>query len=307
MEAALTILGSNSALPAQGRHPSAQVLQFNNQACLIDCGEGTQLQMSTYGIRRSRISNIFISHLHGDHIYGLPGLITSYNHYRRSEPLTVFGPKGIKRFIEYSVLITGNKLDFELHVEEFDAEVPNTLIDTAALTVKTVVLTHRIPTSGFLFFIKYPNLKIRPGSFDEYGVPVDQRSLIQKGADFKKPDGSVVPNSVFTLPPPEPLTYAYLSDTSYMPSLAEEVKGFHTIYHEATFLDALVEKAEKTGHSTARQAGRLAKAAEVKKLIIGHFSSRYSDLSVFLKEAGEEFRPTVIAEEGLEVKITLGE
>ena len=303
MEARLTILGSNSALPAQGRHPSAQLLQFHREACLIDCGEGTQLQMSNFGIRRSKISYIFISHLHGDHIYGLPGLITSYNHYVRSEPLTIYGPIGIKRFIENSVFITGNALNFELNVIEFDADVPHVLVDTKWVTIKTRPLLHRIPTSGFLFTIKNPRLKIKEGIFDKFQVPYEQRQHIQQGADFVTETGETIPNTEFTEPPMAPITYAYLSDTVYLPELVPDIAEFHTIYHEATFLSNLAEKAEHTKHSTAEQAALIAKAANVDQLIIGHFSSRYDNLQPLLEEAQSIFPNTALAEEGREFHI----
>ena len=298
MSAQLTILGSNSALPAQGRHPSAQILQFHQDTVLIDCGEGSQLQMSNFGIKRSKINRIFISHLHGDHIYGLPGLITSYNHYGRKQPLNIYGPVGIKDFITYSVFIGGNPLNFELLIEEFDADVPQTLVDTEWLTVKTHPLTHRIPTSGFLFEIKFPRLKIKPSVFTTYGVPNEQRKAIQAGADFINIEGQRIPNTTFTETPTEPTKYAYLSDTMYMPELATEVKGYHAIYHEATFLHDLVDKAVITKHSTARQAAMCARDAGVDQLIIGHFSSRYHDLQPFLDEAQVIFPNTHLAVEG---------
>ncbi len=298
MEAHLTILGANSALPAQGRHPSAQVLQFHKESCLIDCGEGTQLQLSEFGVKRSKISSIFISHLHGDHIFGLPGLITSYNHYARKTPLTIYGPEGLKKYVEYSVFITGNPLGFDLTIKEFNADIPHVLIDNEWLTIKTIPLAHRIPTAGYLFQIKNPNLKIKPGVFDEYKVPKEQRRLIQEGADFIAEDGSHIPNDVFTQKPIQPLTYAYLSDTAYLPSLVSEIKGYNTIYHEATFLSDLADKAEQTRHSTALQAAQIALAAGVKRLIIGHFSSRYQDLQPFLDEAQHIFARTYLAVEG---------
>lgn len=303
MEARLTILGSNSALPAQGRHPSAQILQFHNESYLIDCGEGSQLQMSNFGIKRSKITSIFISHLHGDHIYGLPGLITSYNHYSRQNPLTIYGPVGIKAFIEHSVFIGGNPLNFELTINEFDADVAQTLIDTDWVTVSTQPLEHRIPTSGFLFTMKNPRLKIKSGAFEEYKVPVDQRRTIQQGADFVSASGEKILNTVFTEPPVPPLTYAYLSDTKYIPTLAEKIKGFNTVYHEATFLKNLAEKAEATKHSTAEEAAMVARDANVKQLIIGHFSSRYENLQPFLDEAQAVFSNTMLAIEGQEYLI----
>ena len=298
MNAQLTILGSNSALPAQGRHPSAQILHVHQELFLIDCGEGTQLQMSAYSIRRSKISTIFISHLHGDHIYGLPGLITSYNHFGRSNSLTIYGPVGLRNFIDCSVYITGNPLNFELIIEEFDPDEKRTLIDTEWLAVTTQPLQHRIPTAGFIFSIKNPLLKIKPGVFDEYNVPFEQRTLIQKGADFITSDGERLSNQVFTEKPAEPVRYAYYSDTAYIPDTADAIRGVDTLYHEATFLHALADKADMTRHSTALQAAQMAKNADVKQLIIGHFSSRYDDLQSFLDEARPVFPNTKLALEG---------
>ncbi len=298
MTATLTILGSNSALPAQGRHPSAQVLQIGNALYLIDCGEGTQLQMSHYAIRRSKIKAIFISHLHGDHIYGLPGLITSYNHYGRSQRLTLYGPVGLKRFVEYAVFITNNPLQFELEIIEFNPEEPNVLIAEEVLTVETVTLVHRIPTAGFIFSIKNQLYKIREGVFDAYQVDFTRRSAIQHGADYTSPEGQIIPNSVFATPPGPPVRYAYLSDTVYQPALAEQLKGVDTLYHEATFLSDLADKAVATKHSTAAEAAEFARRAAVRQLIIGHFSSRYSDLQPLLVEAQSIFPNTQLAVEG---------
>ncbi len=298
MPVTVTILGSNSALPAQGRHPSAQVLQVRNELFLVDCGEGTQLQMSTYNIRRSRISLIFISHLHGDHIYGLPGLITSFNHYGRTETLTLYGPIGIKKFIDCAVFITGNPLKFKLTIHEFDPDEPQDLISNKLLNVRTIPLQHRIPTAGFIFSIKEPRLKIKPGAFEKYSIPYEQRKSIQEGADYLDQNGKVLPNSIFTEGIKPPIKYAYFSDTAYVPALTKELNDVNLLYHEATFLSDLKEKAKETKHSTAEEAALIAKAAGVKKLIIGHFSSRYADLSLLLEEARNIFPNTSLAEEG---------
>jgi len=298
MEVQLTILGSNSALPAQGRHPSAQVLHIDNELILIDCGEGTQLQMSNFNIRRSKISTIFISHLHGDHIYGLPGLITSYNHHGRKGPLTIYGPLGLKKFIDYSVFITGNPLNFDMVIHEFDADEKQVLVDTDKMKVTTQPLHHRIPTSGFLFEWKNPALRIKPGIFDEYDVEIVSRGAIQKGADWTDPQGNVLLNEVFTMPSLPPIRYAYFSDTAYAPELVEAVRKYDALYHEATFLSNLKQKAIDTKHSTAEEAATFAKAAGVGQLIIGHFSSRYSDLGPLLEEAKEIFSESHLAIEG---------
>lgn len=298
MKAHLTILGSNSALPAQGRYPSAQVLHFHDQSFLIDCGEGTQLRLSQFGIKRSKINSIFISHLHGDHIYGLPGLITSYNHYQRHSPLTIYGPEGLKKFVEYSVFVTGNPLLFELHIHEFDPDIPQVLIDSDWINVKTIPLKHRIPTAGYLIELKNPNLKIKPNVFEKFNVPKKERKSIQLGSDFIGIDGTVFPNALFTEPVAEPIRYAYLSDTAYDPDLVRIIRKFHTIYHEATFLSDLKHKAIETKHSTAAQAAQIAHDAQVGRLIIGHFSSRYTDLEPLLDEAQAVFSNTELAIEG---------
>lgn len=301
--AELKILGSNSALPAQGRHPSAQLLTVHQEFFLIDCGEGTQMQLSKFGVRRSKISHIFISHLHGDHIYGLPGLITSYNHFGRTKPLYLFGPIGIKDFIEKTVFITGNPLNFDFHVEEFDPDEYNVLLDTPWVHVETVTLTHRIPTAGFIFSIKNPRLKVRLDALEAHGIKGADRSRIQAGEDFVTDTGEVIKNESLTWPPSKPLRYAYFSDTMFVPELAERIQEVDCLYHEATFLTALQEKAVQTKHSTAAEAAKMAKLAHAKKLIIGHFSSRYDKLDEFLTESRIIFPNTKLAVEGKDYRI----
>lgn len=298
MATQLTILGSNSAIPAHGRHPSAQVLSVHNELYLIDCGEGTQMQLSRFGIRRSKITKIFISHLHGDHIYGLPGLITSYNHFGRSKPLDIYGPIGLQAFIDQTVFITGNPLNFEFRVHEFDAEVTHSLIATPWVEVSTVTLRHRIPTAGFVFSIKNPRLKLRVDALEKYKIVDQLRGAIQKGEDYVTPEGEVVPNRVLTYPPTKPIQYAYFSDTMYVPELVSEIKDVDVLYHEATFTSALQDKAIKTMHSTAAEAAAMAQGAEVGRLIIGHFSSRFDDLTVYLDEARATFPNSDLAIEG---------
>lgn len=298
MRADLIILGNNSAMPAHGRHPSAQILSYDGCLNLIDCGEGTQMQMTQYRIKRGRIKRIFISHMHGDHVFGLPGVITTYNHYHRTDDLTLYGPIGIRRYIEDIIAMTGNPLSYRLHIVEFDPSEVSVLYADDGLMVETIPLDHRIPTAGFLFSMKRRRLKIRPESFALYGVENDFKSAIQQGADFVTPSGEVIANQKFTFPAEPPLQYAYVSDTCYNPQLADRLNGIQLLYHEATFLHESVERAHETKHSTALEAALIAQAAGAKQLLIGHFSSKYRDLTPLIEEAKSVFPNTHLAEEG---------
>lgn len=292
----LTILGNNSALPAYGRHPTAQVLQWADQSFLIDCGEGTQLQMSQYQVRRGRITHIFISHLHGDHYFGLAGLITSMALTGREQPLYLHGPAALEPILALQLEAGGNKLPFPLIFK------PNTgdglIAEGEKFAVCCFAVKHRIECWGYLFKEKKPPRRLVPEAAIAAGIPQHYFSRLKWGADYTHPGGGVVPNAQVTVPAAPPLSYAYCADTLYDPSLAKKVKGVTLLYHEATFLHELAQRAAERYHSTARQAALIALEAGVQRLIIGHFSSKYPCLEPLLQEAQQVFAATELALEG---------
>ncbi len=299
MEFNVLILGSNSALPAHGRHPSAQFINIHDQFYLMDCGEGTQMQLDRYDAKKSRIECVFISHLHGDHYFGLFGLLTTYNLMQRTQPLKVFGPLGLNKMISTVIHGTGNELKYELEVVELEFEDGAQLIfEDREARVVAFPLQHRIPTYGFIFEEKKVRVKMDGHLLDRHNVPEGIREDIRAGRDFTDENGKRYPASYFQLEQVTPGKYAYCSDTRYFEKLADYVKGVDLLYHEATFLDSEKERAEKTMHATARQAAETAKNAEVGRLLLGHFSSRYKSLNDFSKEAKSVFPHTYLAEEG---------
>lgn len=298
MEFKVLILGSNSALPAHGRHPSSQFLTVHNNHYLIDCGEGTQMQLDRYDARKSRINQIFITHLHGDHYFGIFGLLTTYNLLRRSFPLQVFGPVGLSKMISTVLDSTGNSLNYSLEVIEIEADEPQMIFEDSEVRVLTFPLKHRIPTYGYLFEEKRPSVKLNGHLLDKYKVPLDFRESIRAGKSFTSTDGTVFPASIFFEKTIEAGKFAYCSDTAPFPLLEEYVQGVDLLYHEATFLSVEKDRAELTQHSTAAQAAMTALRAGVGKLLIGHFSSRYKNLTPFKKEASAIFENTHLVEEG---------
>ncbi|NND06115.1 MAG: ribonuclease Z [Saprospiraceae bacterium] len=303
MQWKLLVLGVNAAVPMKGRHPSAQLLDVGNELILIDCGEGTQLRMCECHVRRSRINHVFISHLHGDHIYGLPGLITSYNLGRREEPLFIYGPFGINDFIHKTLDATQISLHFDLHVLEHNSMATSTICTLPNLHVKTLPLIHRVPTTGYLFLEQTAKRSIDPQAVKENKVPHHFFPALQKGEDWTQGDGKVITNEILTRPGRRPLSYAYCSDTAYNRDLIPLIYKANLLYHESTFLQDLHEKAVDRGHSTAIDAASIAKEAEVASLLLGHFSSRYEDLNEFEREAKKVFQNTQIAMEGLTYNI----
>lgn len=300
----LHILGTNAAVPMLDRHPSAQALDTSDEIFLIDCGEGTQSRLSEYRIRRSRIHHIFISHLHGDHIFGLPGLITSLNLFGRTDPLYLYGPPGLQNFMEIMLDTTGINLHFSLNIHEHDTAQPKMILKTRSVIVKTLPLDHRIPTAGFLFRERVSLRRINKEALDNYQVPFRVIESLKEGYDWLREDGTIIPNAELTLPGREPISFAYCSDTRYYPSLIPMIRGTQLLYHEATFGQDLAQEATKRGHSTSVEAALLAKSAGVKQLVIGHFSARYRDTSILLSEAKSKFENTVLAKEGLTLEIT---
>jgi ribonuclease Z len=295
----LTVLGCNAALPANGRHPSAHILNCQDQLFLIDCGEGTQIQLTRYRVRVNRIRAIFISHLHGDHFFGLIGLLTSLSLNGRKKKLLVFSPPGLKPIIDLQFKTSGTQLTFELEFEEIeDSDEPLRIYESGKVEVFAFPLNHRIQTVGFLFREKPFPLNVDPERLVEYEVPVEQIPSLKAGNDFITPDGRQILNTRITLPPLIPRSFAYCSDTRFTESIIPWIKGADLLYHEATFAEEKRLQAEETGHSTAAQAATIARKAGVRALVIGHFSSRYLYVDPLLEEARAIFSETYPAEEG---------
>lgn len=299
MSFSVKILGSNSATPAHNRHHSAQFLSLNNENYLIDCGEGTQLQLTRYRTRFHKISHIFISHLHGDHYLGLMGLLLTMHLQRREQPLTIFAPAGLDEIITVQLRHSGTAFHFPLHFVAIPSEEPmQLLLDTPLLTVHSFPLTHRIPCTGFLFREKPHARKFKKEMLNDT-MDSSQIAQLKRGEDVYADTGKLLYRwQDYTLPPKPPRAYAYCSDTRYMPELAEKLQGVDVIYHEATFLKDQQSRAFETGHSTAQQAALLAKDAKAGQLLLGHFSVRYRNLSPFLEEAKQVFANTQLAIEG---------
>jgi ribonuclease Z len=291
----LTILGSSSALPTSERHPSAHVINSHERLFLIDCGEGTQMQLRKNRIRFGKINHIFISHLHGDHIFGLYGLLSSFSLMGRKTPLHLYAPEN------YKAILLSHLNDFDIHLSfEIDfiplaGKDPVKILDDKYLTVSSFPLYHRVPAFGFLFKEKPADRNIIKECIAKFNIPTVRIPAIKKGEDFVTEEGLIIMNEDLTYPSPEPLSYAYCSDTRYFERLASFVRGVTLLYHEATFDKSLGELAEITGHSTTIDAARTALRAEAGRLIIGHFSSRYKDISFMVEEARTVFPETCAA------------
>ena len=294
----LTILGCHAATPRKNAQTTAQLLEIKGQMILIDCGEGTQMQLRKLKIKFARIQHIFISHLHGDHCYGLVGLISTFRLLGREADLHIYGPKGIKEMITLQLKLADSWTNYPLHFHELDNTLPELILDHEKFTVTTLPLDHRIYTNGYLFREKVGSRKINASAVDEYGVAVADMENLKKGRDIQLADGSHIANEKLTFPPDPPRSYAYCSDTAYKPDLATMVHGVDCLYHESTFLDSHQDLAIKTKHSTAAEAGHIAAVAQVKQLILGHFSSRYSDLNEFITQAQNHFQNVHLAEDG---------
>lgn len=301
----LTILGFNSAIPTVNSATTAQVLQMGESYFLIDCGEGTQVQLRKAKAKFSKIDHIFISHLHGDHCFGLPGLVASFRLLGREKPLHIFGPKGIKEMMETIFRFSEVHRGFEIIYHELDGSTSELIFENKRVEVHTIPLNHRIYCNGYLFKEKKKDRHLNMEEISKYPEieVVDFRNL-KKGKDYILNDGYVLKNERLTLDPDESISYAFCSDTRYFEEIIPIIKGVDVLYHEATFLHELKEMAEYTGHTTALEAADIAKKAEVGKLILGHFSNRYDDLTVFTDEARKIFAETYlpIALEAVEIE-----
>lgn len=292
----VTILGNNSAVPAFNRHPTSQVVSQDGTNYLVDCGEGTQIQMIKYKVRRGKISHIFISHLHGDHYYGLIGLLNTFGLLSHLQDLHVFGPAPLKEIIELQLQVAETHLPYALHFHTITGNA--TLVDNEQITIKCFRTDHRIPTYGFTFEEKMRKRKLLIDKVREAEIPQSFYSSLQEGLDYTRPDGSILRNDVVTTAPAPGNKYAFCADTRYDERIVDHIRGFDMIYHETTYLDNLQEQAYHRFHSTTKQAATIALKAGVKRLLIGHFSSKYSELDPFLDETRSVFPNTSLAMEG---------
>lgn len=296
-EFAVTVIGSGSALPMNGRHPSGQVVQYDDFFCLIDCGEGTQTRLRDSGIKPFKINIILISHLHGDHVFGLPGLLSSFSHLQRKEPLTVFGPVGIKGLLDEIRKYTEMKINYPLQIIETDAKGLVKIWSKGNLDVFTFPLLHRIPCNGYLLKERFSLPKLRKEVVESMKLTPDQIHKLQQGKDLEI-NGEIVPNQAMTYGEELPLSYAYCSDTQYSKMIIPWIKNVTMLYHETTFGKDLRDTAELTGHSTAGDAGRIAAEAGALCLLTGHYSSRYKDVVDLINEAKEHFPHVLESIEG---------
>ena len=299
MSIRLTILGCHSATPRAKAYPTSQYLEINNHHFLIDCGEGTQRQMRKYKVGFSKINHIFISHLHGDHFFGLIGLISTLGLLGRERELHIFGPKDIKKMTLMQLKITQSHAKFPIQFHELSSKESEVILDDDKVTVKTIPLKHRIYTNGYLFIEKEKPKNLHIDNIKNY-PEIDRADYlnIKAGKDIVLPSGEVVPNSELTLPPKKPLRFAFCSDTAYKPNIVPLLRNVDLLYHEATFLDDRKDLAKKTMHATTKQAATIAKDANVKQLILGHYSGRYKDISKFKEEAQSVFTNSHLAEPG---------
>ncbi len=299
MKFELTILGSSSATPIFNRNPTSQALNINDRLYLIDCGEGTQQQMLRFDIKASRIDHIFISHLHGDHYLGLVGLLSSLHLNGRIKPLKIYGPPHLKDIIELQLNYSETTLQYPVEFKFTNPDKSEVILDNQDIIVETIPLDHGIACTGFLFREKKRLMKLLKNKLEEINIPVEYYSALKKGADYVAPDGKVYKNDTLTSDSDQPKTYVYCSDTLCNEMYFKQISGATLLYHEATFLNNMLERANETRHTTALQAGEIARKTAAKKgLLIGHFSARYKTLNELLEEARNVFPETDLAVEG---------
>ncbi len=297
------ILGCGSALPTTMHNPSSQIVDINSKLFMIDCGEGTQLQMRKLGIRMGKLHSIFISHLHGDHVFGLPGLISSLGLLGRTAELTIYAHQEMEQFLNPLLNFFCKNLSYNVRLVLLKRKGYNLIYENKSISIYSFPLKHRIATTGFLFKEKEKQRHIKREMIDFYNIPIREINNIKSGAHFTTPGGDVIDNNRLTTPADLSRSYAYCSDTAYDESIVPYIKDVDVLYHEATFAESELARAVKTVHSTAKQAAEIAKLADVKKLVIGHFSSRYTNLDILLDEAKAVFTETELAYEGKVIKL----
>ena len=294
----LTILGCYSATPRPKTHPTSQVLSIKNHLFLIDCGEGTQVQLRRCKVKFSRIKHIFISHLHGDHYFGLIGLISTFMLLGREAELNIYGPKGIKEVIMLQLKLGKSWFNYPLNFHELECKESEIIFEDDKVTVITVPLKHRVYTNGFVFKEKLGERKINIEAVKENNIDMSYLQKIKQGTDIENNDGKLISNKQITFDPEKPKSYAFCSDTQYYPACIPTIKNVTALYHESSFLDEHEYLCVKTRHSTARQAALIAKEATVDRLILGHYSTRYPSIEKFKTEAKEVFDNVELAEDG---------
>ncbi len=294
----LQILGTSAALPAYGRNPTAQVLQIAERLFLFDCGEGTQAQMQRYRVRKSKIEAIFITHLHGDHVFGLIGLLTSYSLEGRSQKMDIYGPAGLEEMMNVQLQYSGGGYSYPVHFHVVDTESAGLLWEDDQVEVYHFPLKHRIPTSGYRINEKRRPRNMIKEKIAEYQIPYLKIPGIKTGNDFETEDGTIIPNAELTTAPPLPRSFAFCTDTLFHEELAPYITGVDLLYHESTYCDDLEDQAAISMHSTATQAARMAHLAKAKKLILGHYSARYKTIECFEEEARAIFPQSITGVEG---------
>lgn len=299
----VTILGCGSALPTLRHNGSSQVVNIREKFFLIDCAEGTQVQLRKAHIHLNRMQTIFISHLHGDHCFGLPGLLSTQGLLGRTAPLHIYGPEDIERVFRPMIDYFCNGIEYDIIFHPVDTHQSLPVYEDRSVTVYTIPLKHRIRCCGYLFREKPLLPHIRREAIEQYGIPVSQINNIKAGADYVTADGRTIRNAELTIPREAPRSYAYCSDTVYIPENATLLNHVSLLYHEATFADADEALCSRVHHSTARQAAQLARLANAQQLVIGHFSSRYDDENLLLNEAQSVFPNTILAHEGLTITL----
>jgi ribonuclease Z len=299
MKFEVTILGSSSATPVYNRNPTSQLLNCNEKFYLIDCGEGTQQQLIKYGLKANKIDHILISHLHGDHYFGLIGLLSSLHLNGRTKPMKIFGPAPLMEILELQFKHSDTTLKYPIEFTATHADAPSLIFENNDLSIETIILNHRIPCTGFKFKEKKRLRKLVVEKLEADEIPLEYYPLLKRGVDLDLPDGSRIENTAYTVDSDDPKTYCYCSDTLADGSYLESIAASTVLYHEATFLHDLLDRALFTHHTTALQAAEIAIATGAGKLLIGHFSSRYKTLQPLLEEAAAMFSNTELALEGV--------
>jgi ribonuclease Z len=299
----VTILGSSSAIPTPARFTTSQVVNLNERLYMVDCGEAAQIQLRRFGIKFGRINHIFISHLHGDHIFGLPGLISSLTMGGKKGELNIYAHAELRSLMSGLMNLINDSEDFKLIYHTLNKRRHSFLLEDEKIRVESFPLKHRIPCNGFIFREQPQELHLRGNKIEELNISISDRLAIKKGMDYILPDGTVIPNKDLTLPPLKPRSFAYCTDTAIHEKIIPYIEGVDLLYHEATFGDNLKDLAKLTGHSTARQAAILASKANAGKLIIGHFSTRYKDVSELVNEAREVFPNTHAINDGEKIDV----